>query len=106
MSRYGLCGKLTAAPGQRDALLAELLQAGDLLEDAPGCEIWIVSTIPDEPDNIWVTEFWRDKADHDASLTGEGVKAIIARAMPLIAGMPEQIILSPVGGKGLPEASQ
>lgn len=101
MRRFGLCGTMTAHPGQRDALLELLLQAAELVADAPGCDVWIVNTMPDAPDAIWITEVWRSEADHAVSLTGEGVKEIIARARPLIAGMGERFTLEPVGGKGL-----
>lgn len=105
MSRYGLCGIMTAQPGQRDALLALLLEAAHLVADAPGCEVWIVNTLADDPDAIWITEVWRSEADHAASLTGDGVKEIIGRARPLIAGFGERFVLQPVGGKGLSEPS-
>jgi quinol monooxygenase YgiN len=105
VSRYGLCGKFVAQPGQRDALLAELLHAAELLADAPGCDVWIVGTIPDEPDSLWVSELWQSEADHDASLTREGVRAVISRARPLIAAMPLQVGFIPAGGRGLPGAA-
>lgn len=105
MSRYGLCGIMMAHPGQREALLDLLLEAATLVADASGCEVWIVNTMPDDPDAIWVTEVWRSEADHAASLTGEGVREIIGRARPLIASFGERFILEPVAGKGLPESS-
>jgi quinol monooxygenase YgiN len=96
---------MRAHPGQRDALLDVLLEAADLVADMPGCEIWIVNTMLDDPDGIWVTEVWRSEADHAASLTGDEVRAIIARARPLIADFGERFTLEPVGGKGLSAAS-
>ena len=101
MNRYGLCGIIKAQPGQRQALLEILLEAADLVADLPGCEVWIVNTIPDDPDGIWITEVWRSEADHAASLAGDDVKAVIARAGPLIAGFGERFTLQPVAGKGL-----
>ena len=100
MSRYGLVGKLTAHPGQRDELLELLLEAARLVADAPGCDVWIVNISPDDPDSIWINEAWRSEADHDASLSQEEIRAIIGRAMPLIAGM-EGTKLTPLAGKGL-----
>ena len=101
MSRFGLCGIMMAHLGQRDALLDELLQAANIVADLPGCEVWIVNTMPDNPDAIWVTEVWRSEADHAASLANDAVKAVIARARPLIAGFGERFTLEPVAGKGL-----
>jgi len=92
---------MKAHPGQRDALLDILLEAADLVANLPGCEVWIVNTMPDDPDAIWVTEVWRSEADHAASLAGGDVRGIIARARPLIAGFGDRFTLEPVAGKGL-----
>src|SRR5215208_3828809 len=92
---------MKAHPGQRDALLNIRLESAGLVMDLPGCEVWIVNTMPDDPDAIWVTEVWRSEADHAASLTNDAVKAVIARARPLIAGFGERFTLEPVAGKGL-----
>ena len=105
MGRFGLCGTMIAQAGQRDALLVLLLEAAGLVADAPGCEVWIVNLMPDNPDALWVTEVWRSEADHAASLTDDAVREIIARANPLIARMGDRFILEPVGGKGLPEST-
>jgi quinol monooxygenase YgiN len=102
MNRFGLHGKLTAHPGQRDALVNVLLEAADLVSDAPGCEIYFVSTSLTEPDAIWVTEVWRSEADHAASLSFPGVKELIVKAKPLIASMSDSDRTMPIGGKGLP----
>jgi quinol monooxygenase YgiN len=93
-------GKILAKPGQRDALVGHLLEAARLLTPVEGCYLYIVNTVPAEPDAIWVTELWRSEADHDASLKMESVNALIAQARPMIAG-GESIRLLPVGGKGL-----
>lgn len=101
MPRYGLHSKMIAQPGQRDALVALLLEASRQVEDAPGCQIYLIATSSTEADAIWITEVWRDKAGHDASLSLPGVQAIIARARPLIAGFGERFESVPLGGKGL-----
>jgi quinol monooxygenase YgiN len=102
MSRYGLTGKLTAVSGKRDELLTHMLKAADLVADAPGCEMYLVSTCPDEADTVWVTELWRSEADHDASLQVEGVSELIGQVRPILAAPPQGTRLHPVGGKGLP----
>ena len=101
MPRYGLHGKMLAQPGQRDALVALLLEAARQVEDAPGCAIYIISTAPGEPDAIWITEVWKSKEAHDGSLALPGVQAIIERSRPLIAGFGERFESVPLGGKGL-----
>ena len=97
---HGLQGKLVAKPGQRDALLA-LLRAASRGAAMPGCRLYIVSEVLAEPDAIAIFEVWDDKAAHDASLQLEPVRALIAKARPLIATMAEPLALRPVGGQGL-----
>ena len=97
---YGLQGKMLAKTGQRDALLALLLEASRG-EPMPGNRLYVVSEVPSEPDAIAILEVWDDKAAHDASLQLERVRSLIAKARPLIAGMGESVELRPVGGQGL-----
>jgi quinol monooxygenase YgiN len=97
---YGLQGKIIAKPGQRDALIALLLESSRG-PGMPGCRLYLVSEVPSEPDGIAITEVWDDQAAHDASLTLEAVRAVIGKARPLIAGMGDSLELRPVGGHGL-----
>jgi quinol monooxygenase YgiN/mannose-6-phosphate isomerase-like protein (cupin superfamily) len=92
--------KLTAKPGQGDALAELLLEAAAGLKDVPGCELYIVNRVPGDPDAIWVTELWRSQESLDASLESEGATAQISLAQELLAGPPEQLELAPVGGVG------
>ncbi len=100
--RFGMHGKILAKEGQRDALVELLLEAARTVGKLPGCDTYVVSTSPTEPDAIWVTEFWRTQADHDDSLKLDSVRAIIARARPIMSGAGDSSRFVPVGGKGLP----
>ncbi len=103
MARYGLYTKFMAQPGQRDALVALLLAAARGLAGSAGaaCEVYIVNTMADEAEAVWVTEVWASKEAHAASLTLPETREAIARARPLIAGVTQQITLEPIAGKGL-----
>jgi quinol monooxygenase YgiN len=70
-------------------------------EDMTGRQLYIVNTAPTEADAVWVTEVWRSRAEHEASLAAEDAKALIGRALPLLAAPPERIDILPVGGEGL-----
>jgi quinol monooxygenase YgiN len=59
---------------------------------------------PDDADAVWVTEVWTSPEAHQASLEDEAVRELITQARPLIAGLGERFQLSPVGGKGPPQA--
>ena len=95
---YGLIGKMTAAPGKRDALIAILLEGTAAV---PGCLSYIIAKDGTDSDAVWITEVWDTKESHDASLTLPSVKDAITRGRPLIAGFGERIVTTPVGRHGL-----
>ena len=94
---YGLIGKMRAQPGQRDALIAILLEGTAAM---PGCLSYVVALDAKDADAIWITEVWTDKASHTASLALPAVKAAIAKGRPLIAGFRTHIETIPVAGTG------
>ncbi len=98
--KYGLVGKFTTQPGKRDELVSILAQAADLLQRNQDCIHYLVSTT-EEADAVWVTETWTNKEAHEASLAPADVRALIAQAMPLIAGMSDRTEMQIIGGKGL-----
>ncbi|KIL40582.1 antibiotic biosynthesis monooxygenase [Gordoniibacillus kamchatkensis] len=100
MNKFAMYGKLTAHPGQRDALVQLMLEAADQLDAMEGCELYIINVSEEDPNVVWVTELWRDAEAHAASLKNEYVLALIQSCRPLIAGV-EPVKLRPVGGKGL-----
>jgi quinol monooxygenase YgiN len=95
---HGLIGKMTAKPGQRDALAAILLEG---LQNMPGCLSYIVAGDPADADALWITEVWDRKESHDASLSLASVKAAIGRGRPLIAAFGPSTVTTPIGGHGL-----
>lgn len=99
LSMYGLIGKMKSVPGQRDALIAILLEG---LHHMPGCLSYIVARDPLDADAIWITEAWDSKDSHTASLALPSVRQAITRGRPLIAGFGERFETIPVGGPGLP----
>jgi len=99
---YGLIGKMSAHPGQRDALQAILLEGTEAM---PGCLSYIVAQDPGDPDALWITEVWEDEQSHQASLSLPAVRQAITRARPLIAGFSNRVVTTPVGGVGLARSS-
>jgi quinol monooxygenase YgiN len=97
---YGLIGKMTTVAGQRDALIAILLEG---VEKMPGCLSYIVAKDPSDENAIWITEVWDSQTSHEASLKLPAVQKAISKGRPLIAGFGTRIITEPVGGPGLPK---
>lgn len=95
---YGLIGKINAVPGQRDALIAILVEG---VAGMPGCLSYVVARDVADADAIWVTEVWDSRASHEVSLSLPSVQQAIAQGRPLIAGFGERFETEPVGGHGL-----
>ncbi len=100
---YGVFGKFESISGQRDTLLAYLLEAAQGLQEYPTCYLYVVSVDPTDPNGIWVNEVWQSKEDHQASLALEATQKLIVVARPLISNITQRIEVTPVGGKGIPE---
>jgi quinol monooxygenase YgiN len=98
---YGLIGKMTCVSGQRDALIAILLEGTAAM---PGCLSYVIARDPQDADAIWITEVWDSKESHVASLQLPAVQDAIKRGRPMILGFGEQTITEPVGGFGLAKA--
>ncbi|HEV2641816.1 MAG TPA: putative quinol monooxygenase [Candidatus Elarobacter sp.] len=95
---YGLIAKMIAVPGERDALVAILLEG---VADMPGCLSYVVAADPADTNALWITEVWDSKTSHDASLSLPSVRSAIARGKPLIVGFGDRVVTTPMGGHGL-----
>jgi quinol monooxygenase YgiN len=95
---YGLIGKMTAVPGQRDALAAILL---DGTQAMPGCLSYVIARDPADDNALWITEVWDSQTSHKASLALPSVQAAIAKGRPLIAGFSNRVETHPIGGHGI-----
>lgn len=98
---YGLIAKMKTKPGQRDALIAVLIEGTAAM---PGCLSYIVAKDPADSEAIWVTEAWESRTSHQASLSLPSVLQAMAKGRPLIAGFGERFETQPVGGHGLAAA--
>ena len=90
---YGMVGKMTAKPGQRQQLMAVLVAGSGSM---PGNLTYVVGSDAVDANAIWVSESWVNKTAHDASLQLPQVKDAIAKARPLIAGFSDSHIFVPV----------
>jgi Uncharacterized conserved protein len=95
---YGLIGRMLAAPGKREELLAVMLNGNTPM---PGCRSYVIARDPGSDDGIWITEVWDSKEQHAASLDIPAVRETIGKARPLIAGFAERFETEPLGGIGV-----
>ena len=96
---YGLIGKISVVPGQRDALAGLLLEASQAM---PGCQSYVIAADPADSDALWITEVWDSRASHQGSLSLPAVQAAIAKGRVMIAGFGNRVETVPIGGHGLP----
>src|SRR5919106_1152076 len=102
---YALLNKLTAKQDQRPRVVEILLESGRLFDDNPACLLYLVSESTDDPNLVWVIDLWTSREAHAEALKAPELQPFVEQAMPLLEGMPEQIEVRPVGGKGLPGCS-
>jgi quinol monooxygenase YgiN len=100
---HALINRLTAKPGQRAQVVEILAESGRLFDDNDACLLYLVSESEDDPNVIWVVDLWTTEAAHTEALKAPALRPFVERAMPLLEGMPEQIKIRPVGGKGVPD---
>ncbi|MFD4601910.1 putative quinol monooxygenase [Streptomyces sp. NPDC058464] len=97
---YGCMASMKTRPGFRDEVVSILLSAVDGLREA-GCDIYIVGWADEDDTTIWVTEVWKTKGHHDASLELPEAKAAISKAMPMLTGEFTKQEVLVAGGLGL-----
>jgi quinol monooxygenase YgiN len=97
-----LLNRLTAKPGQRQPVVEILRKSGQLFDQNPACLLYLVSESTDDPDLVWVIDLWTSQEAHAEALKAPELRPFVEQALPLLQGMPEQIEVRPVGGKGLP----
>jgi quinol monooxygenase YgiN len=98
---FGMQVRFTALPGKGHEFVALLRESAGELVDFEACLLYLISQEADDPDAVWVSEVWADSDSHAASLEHPHVRALIERALPLLAGPPEALHLVPAGGKGI-----
>ncbi|CAL9330484.1 putative quinol monooxygenase [Streptomyces sp. enrichment culture] len=97
---YGCLASMKTRPGFREEVVSILLSAVGGLREA-GCDIYVVGLSEEDDTTIWVTEVWKTKEHHDASLELPGAKEAIGRAMPMLTGEFTKQEVSVAGGLGL-----
>ncbi len=95
---FGVITKIKSTAGQRDALIAILMEGTSAM---PGCLSYVIAKDAADADALWVTEAWESRERHQASLSLPSVQQAIAQGRPLIADFAARFETQPVGGQGL-----
>ncbi len=100
--KYGLHGKLVAKEGKGSELAGILIKASELVSTAKGCHLYMVSIDVLNDDEVWVTEIWETREDHENSLKIPEVRALISKAVPILeAQQTKGQKLKVLGGYGV-----
>ncbi|WP_406693156.1 putative quinol monooxygenase [Saccharopolyspora sp. ID03-671] len=97
---FGHIASMKAKPGKRDEVVALLVGGVENLRQH-GCESYVVATSATDDDTIWVTEVWRSREHHAASLELPETRKAIGEAMPLLTGEFSGQATSIAGGLGV-----
>ncbi|MFG1606693.1 putative quinol monooxygenase [Actinoplanes sp. NPDC049265] len=97
---YGFLNAMKTRPGQRDEVVKILLSGTDGLREA-GCLLYVVGVDDTDDVTIRVSEVWRSKEHHAASLRLPETRAAIAAAMPMLTGEFSSQDYTVVGGLGV-----
>lgn len=84
--RFSVYGRMTAQPGQRDALIDRFKDA--LPVGIPDLESFSINAVVDDLDTIWVTQIWTDRAAHDAWTHSEVSVSATERVLSLVVPEP------------------
>jgi quinol monooxygenase YgiN len=97
MQQVGFHGTLTSFPNKRPAVIALLLELGQLAAQSPGCLLFLVDTAVDKPNVVWTTEIWRSPGEHDACANSAETAKLADRIVLLLDAPPDVLPFAPVG---------
>ena len=95
MPKVAAIAKLTAADGQRDALVKVMEQLVDAAQDEKGTEFYVLNLDNKDPNVIWFYELYTDQDALSAHSGSDTMKAIGSQLGGLVAGAPELNFLTP-----------
>jgi quinol monooxygenase YgiN len=85
---FGVCGRMTTQSGRRDEVVDLIRESARAGGDASGLIAYSVIATLEEPDTIWVTELWTDKAAHDTMTHSEPVRTVTQQMGALLTEPP------------------
>ena len=71
------------------------MEAAELQKDNPACELSLVSTSPDDPDAVFLTEVWASEDEWEEARESPEVQEWAAGMPELVDGPPDTTRLDP-----------
>jgi quinol monooxygenase YgiN len=94
--RISMLVRLTAQDGMRPALLEVLNSYTDQLAGEPGTEVFIVSIDPDDVNNVWLYEIFKDDDAQTAHRSSQGFATLMHSMPSLLDGSPAILRMDPL----------
>jgi len=94
--RLSLLVRLTAAAGMRPALLDVLNTYVDDIGEEPGTEMMVVNIDPDDDNNVWLYETFKDENAQHEHRAAAGFSVLIDQMQNLLASPPAVLRLNPL----------
>ncbi len=81
---YGLATFIKLKSGSRDAFVEAMGKVAGAACLSPGCIDYVVSGVRDDPESVFVIEFWRSDEDQRGALQSPAIMELIDYCNPLI----------------------
>ncbi|MGW4943171.1 putative quinol monooxygenase [Actinoplanes sp. NPDC004185] len=96
-TKPGVLLKMRARTGEGDEL-AKFITDLHYVEDADGPVDWLVARDDQEPEVLWITEFYRDQSSFDRhyAASNEEIEKRHDRVIELLAEPPTRVLVHPV----------
>ena len=99
MSKIVVIAKIPCQPGKRDEAAAGLQPMLDHVESEEGTLEYLLLEDSTDENVLWMYEVYADQASFDAHAGSEAMKSLGHALGGVLAGRPELIFTTPVGGK-------
>ena len=99
MSKVAVIAKISAQEGKRADLARALQAALDTAQGEPGTEAYILLEDASDANLLWMYEMYTNQDALTVHMGSDAFKALGPAIMPFLAGRPELIFVTPIGGK-------
>ncbi len=103
MSNIAVVVKITAAPGKRDEVARALDNMFPTVEEEAGTLLYILNEDLENPDVLWMYEYYSDGAALDAHSASPAMAELLeSLGGDLMGAPPELTAVNPIRAKGVP----
>ena len=94
--RVGLFVRLASNPGGRPGLLDALNRYADRLADESHTEVFVIGIDPEDPDVVWLYEWFSDEAGLEAHRHSDHFNELVSEIPHLLSAPPGLLRVDPI----------